>query len=57
MSLFFFLFFSPVDLFQIDEVTIHEGDWNEKMYSLGAETMDGVSVCGFFFWGGGASDR
>lgn len=30
-----------VDLFQIDEVTIHEGDWNEKMYSLGAETMDG----------------
>jgi len=30
-----------MDLFQIDEVTIHEGEWNEKMYSLGAETMDG----------------
>lgn len=29
------------DLFQIDEVTIHEGEWSEKMYSLGAETMDG----------------
>ncbi|GAB1597835.1 complement component 1 Q subcomponent-binding protein, mitochondrial-like [Argonauta hians] len=30
-----------VDQFQIDEVTLHEGEWHEKMYSLGAETMDG----------------
>ncbi len=29
------------DIFAIDEVTIYEGEWNEKKYAVAGDILDG----------------
>lgn len=36
------------DCFGIDEVTLYEGEWNEKNYAVAGDVLDGVSEEFFF---------
>lgn len=31
------------DIFGIDEMTIYQGEWNEKVYAVAGDVLDGVS--------------
>lgn len=35
-----------VDSYEINEVALHEGEWEEEVYSLQSDVMDGVSAAG-----------
>lgn len=38
------LFFSIIDdIFGIDEMTIYQGEWNDKVYAVAGDVLDGVS--------------
>lgn len=37
-------FFLQDDVFGIDEVTLHKGEWNDKVYAVAGDVLDGVSI-------------
>lgn len=47
ISLLFQIFFYVDDIFGIDEVSIYEGEWNEKVYSVAGSVLETVSKCIF----------
>lgn len=39
-----FSFYILDDVFGIDEMTIYQGEWNEKIYAVAGDVLDGVSI-------------
>ena len=37
------------DVIEIEEVALHNSEWDEKVYSVNSSIMDGVSITVFIF--------
>jgi complement component 1 Q subcomponent-binding protein len=47
-NVFIFIFyFCIAEDFQIDELAIHDGEWNENVYTADCSVLDGVSLLKF----------